>query len=173
MKELLKEWKQFINEGERGDRIRSIADKVARASDAELTKMAGDQLVSCKDRSNYLDNPNSGYQKMVNDYVRAMMSGDSALASGKLRMIGEFVKELYCNPQPEVDAKGIADEFLGLLMGTVAGIKSAERGSCVAPTIQGIVPDKVSAAVKIVIEESIDMIMAVGKGAYKCPIKKK
>jgi len=172
MKELLKEWRQFINEGERGDRIRSIADKVARASDAELTKMAGDQLVSCKDRSNYLDNPNSGYQKMVNEYVRAMMSGDSDMIN-KIGTIEEFVKELYCNPQPGVDAKGIADEFLGLLMGTVAGIKSAERGSCVAPTIQGIVPDKVSAAVKIVIEESIDIIMAVGKGAYKCPIKKK
>jgi hypothetical protein len=174
MKKILNEWKKFINENdETSQRAKNIADKVAGASDAALTKMAGDSLVTCRMRSKYLDSPNSGYQKMANEYVRAMMSGDLVDAKNQLKKIAKFVEELHCNPQPGVDPKGVADEFLGLLMGTVAGIKSAERGSCVAPSIEHIVPDNVGTAQRVVILTPLSVIEKVAKGTYKCPKKKK
>ncbi len=177
MKKILNEWKKFINENdETSQRAKNIADDVARATDAELTKMAADSLVTCRMRSKYLDSPNSGYQKMANEYVRAMMSGDLGEAQKRLQMIAGLVEEMHCNPQPNVYPKRVADEYLGLLMGTVAGIKSAERGSCVTPSIEHIMPDNIGTAQKVVILTPLRVIEEVAKGTYKwdkCPKKKK
>lgn len=157
--------------------IKDLADKVAAATDAALTKMAGGNLEGkCGMRSKYLDSPNSGYQKMTNKYVKAMMSrqpGSLEEAEKQLYKIARFVEELHCNPQPGVDAKGTAIQFLGLLMGTIAGIKSAERRDCVPPSRDIILPDNVGYAKVIDISISLTDIEEVAKGTYKCPKKKK
>jgi len=161
--------------------IKDLADKVATATEAALTKMAGEGLkVKCGMRSKYLDSPNSGYQKMTNKYVRAMMSrqpGSLEEAEKQLKIIAKFVEELHCNPQPNVDPKDVAIQFLGLLMGTIAGIKSAERRDCVPPRRDIILPDNVGdAELAVYFTPHLDVIEEVAKGTYKrdkCPKKKK